>query len=255
MKKCSSLHDGCWFSGWATSDGRLTLSHRLRDRDTTMSWSSVNKRWEQRNSHTAACRNTWARMPRTFGPRQNSGLFSWEDNVFALGTEHVTTWPAKQHVKLLLFFFVAFTFEVIFIYFFQLLSKLKGEEKASCIFSKLWPNSWKNIPLAFPGWFGLWHHWRPLDGAWVSAENGTMARGKKKKKKPAVCVGGKMPHAHPPSFSDRLFSSAAVGCWNEAGKAVGRRITEAVTRGDGAKRTWSNLVTQITGRAARQWVR
>lgn len=122
------------------------------------------------------------------------------------------------------------------------------------ILSKLWHFSLEEHPLTFPGWFTLWHHWEPSSSTWWRLGIGGK-RNYGEREKTAYVWEVKY-HTH---ILRLLLSAgspcAAAGCWNKAGKAVGRRIREAVTRGDRANRAWSNLVTQITGRAARQWVR
>lgn len=65
--------------------------------------------------------------------------------------------------------------------------------------------------------------------------------------------GGEIEHH---ALSPAACPRCATDCIsNKAGKAAGWRERKAVARGDRANRARSNLVTQITGRAARQWVR
>lgn len=99
------------------------------------------------------------------------------------------------------------------------------------------------------------YHSSPHDGAWVSAENG--AAGERTK-----CVTD-VSAAHILRLSPSALSPAPppppllrAASETRAGKAAGRRMREADTRGEIALTGLAPIsLTQITGRAARQWVR
>ena len=109
------------------------------------------------------------------------------------------------------------------------------------------------------------YHPGPHDGAWVSAENG--AAGARttcvtdvsaahilRLSLSALSPAPPPPTPPPPPLLLLLLLRAASE--TRAGKAAGRRMREAGTRGEIALTGLAPIsLTQITGRAARQWVR